>query len=136
MYKIKIGCDFLKVVIISTLSFFIMLSGCFLIYQDLECSVSDNTQKLENLIEKIQTEQWTSALTQLEKSHTDWKSYMKRCTFFIDQNQLYEIEFNIIRIQHYIKNKNIPMSIQEIHVLIKTINILKDQQTPSIQNVF
>lgn len=126
----------MKVIIISTLSFLIMLSGCFLIYQDIEYIVDNNTQVLENLIEEIQTEQWTSALKQVNNLQNDWQSYMNGRTFFIDQNQLYEIEFSIIRIQHYIKNKNAPISIQEIHILMKIINILKDQQKPSIQNIF
>ncbi|MBF8984154.1 DUF4363 family protein [Lutibacter sp. B2] len=126
----------MKVIIISTLSFLIMLSGCFYIYQDIEYIVADSTQALENLTEKVQTKQWPSALKQLEKLHKDWKSHIKICTFFADQNQLYDIEFSIIRIQHYIKNKNISMSIQEIHILMKIINILQEQQKPSIQNIF
>ena len=126
----------MKVIIVSTLSFIIMLSGCFIIYQDIEHIVSESTQVLENLTEKVQTQQWTSALKELDKLHKDWQSHMKICTFFADQNQLYDIEFSIIRIQHYIKNKNTPMSIQEIHILTKIIDILKEQQKPSVQNIF
>ncbi|AFM01048.1 MULTISPECIES: DUF4363 family protein [Desulfitobacterium] len=102
--------------------------------------VSESTdimvEKLVNVEEQIRTKSWSNADQEIGKFSQEWSETKKLWSILIDHQEIDEIDLSLIRLEQYIKENEMVLSLGEVCALRMLINHIADKGMITLQNIF
>ncbi len=125
----------MKVFIVTTLMFLLVITGWFLAYTYLNNIYFELSDGFAMLSQTIEEQSWKSAIKQLSEINKQWEKNRERLNLFINHQEIHEIDLSLARAKQYIQQKEISTSLAEIEVLKKLIYMIKEDESLMLNNI-
>ncbi len=126
----------MKMIVIATLMFLLVIVGWFFAYAHLNHVYFELSNHFSSLAESVEKQDWDRAVKQLSMIDEQWKKAEKRFNLFINHEGIHDVELSLARTKHYIRKKELALSLAEIEVLKQLIYMLKEDESLAISNIF
>ncbi|MGD9570025.1 MAG: DUF4363 family protein [Sedimentibacter sp.] len=96
------------------------------------------TYYYEELIELnnlIYTDQWEKAESNMEFYYDNWEDVRNLWVYFINQNDIDNIDSSIIKLDSFIRNRDKTMAQAELEHLRVLFNVIKENECLSLENI-
>lgn len=90
----------------------------------------------EDVIKAAQAGRWKRAERSFSQFSDDWKQYRKAAAFFLDTQDLNEIDYTIEKTAYYIKASDLSNASGELANLEDQLFYLHYNETPAAENIF
>lgn len=127
----------MKSVIISIICLLVIIIGWYVFYfysiEDVTSYYWENLTMISLLISK---NNWTLAEEKMFNYLEKWKNTRKLWIMLLNQHDIDQIDISIYRLNKFIKNKNIPLSLGEIEELKFKFKIINESECLTFENIF
>ncbi|WP_082789106.1 DUF4363 family protein [Desulfolucanica intricata] len=126
----------MRLLIISTLLIVGLIGAGFGVNTALTNNAEILTADFGYIEEAIKKDNWPAALDKITQVEESWSKNKNWWAIVIDHQEIDNIEFTFSRIKNYIKAKNTGLSLGELAVLRKTIELIPEKEAVNIRNIF
>ena len=92
-------------------------------------------EKLAEMSELIDDDQWNRAEADLQIYHEKWDDTRNLWVYFINQNDIDSIDSSIKKLASYIKSQDKTMAQAELEHLRVMFNVIKENECLSLENI-
>ena len=125
----------MRILVIATLMFLIVITGWLFAYAYLNNIHSALTNDFSILSKLIEAQDWESAAKQFSEINTQWEKAQSRLNLFINHQGIHDIELGMARTRQFIQKKEASFSLAEIEVLKRLVYMLKEDESIAINNI-
>jgi len=105
-------------------------------FSSIEVVTSYYSENLRELKEMIKDEDWDKANVEIVKYNDKWQEFKKPWVYFLNQNDVNNIDISFKRLEIYIKNSNKIMAQAELEQLFEYFYVIKENECLSWDNIF
>ena len=128
----------LKEIIICIIIVITILIGNFITQDYTKQTVSELTESLSNLKDKLMQENVDDELVknENEKTYSKWEDSHDKLAYYIEHNELEKIESELTALKSHIETKEHELSVEEIDESIFLLKHVQDRYAFSLENIF
>lgn len=127
----------MKGVIISITCLIIIIIGWGVFYYfSIEDTVNYYWDELDKLAYVVEDEKWAEADSMMETYLEKWEQTRNLWIYFLNQDNVNQIDVSISRLKDYISNKNVILSQSEMEELKCKFNFVDENECLSWENIF
>ena len=126
----------MKMVLISLIILLILVGiWIWFHFTSIEPTTTYYYEVLTELSNLIYTDQWNKAETDLLFYYENWEEVRNLWIYFINQNDIDNIDSSIGRLDSFIKNRDKTMAQAELEHLKVLFNVIKENECLSLENI-
>lgn len=126
----------MRTLITSILTLSILISiWCFFFYDSRTTIKNMVIDCGTDIMSDIESEQWESANKSITTQYNLWKQYRKKALFFLNSEDINEIDCTFARTAFYIKSQDLSNSTGELCALMTQLDFLIEKENITPQNI-
>lgn len=126
----------MRMVIISLLVLLVLVGiWIWFHFTSVEPTTTYYYEVLTELSNLIYTDQWSKVETNMLYHYDDWNDVRNLWIYFINQNDIDNIDISMRRLDSFIKNRDKTMAQAELEHLRVLFNIIKENECISMENI-
>lgn len=101
----------------------------------LELSADDLSEQIDQVMVVIEHEQWEKAARQTADIEKCWAQSARWWPFFLDHQEMDNIEFSLARVKEYVKNRDAALSLGQLSEVRLMLKHIPEKEALSIRNI-
>lgn len=126
----------MKKIMWSLITFVLIIISGILSLSTYKQSSKEISTMVKNTSAYVQSNDWSSAKSQIEKIDKKWGQIEKKWTMLIDHLEIDQIEISLKKSQKYIETKNSSDSLAELANLQFMVEHIYDKESFKLENIF
>ncbi len=126
----------MRTLITSILSLVILISAWAFFFYDSQDTIKSMIADCgSDIMSEIESEKWENANSSIAVQYDKWKQYRKKALFFLNSEDINDIDCTFARTAFYIKSQDVSNSTGELYALITQLDFLIEKERITPQNI-
>ena len=123
--------------IVSAAVMIILIGGWLLFDNYSEEQLADfSSSIIEEIIPAVEEEKWEESAAMIDVLSKHWHDYRKKALFFLETEEINEIDYCLAKSEKYIKAKDVSNSSGELNSLSEQLIFMYEKQDINAANIF
>lgn len=114
----------------------IIVVGWLVVYNVIDSQTSELIEMMNLAIERAEEEAWQASSEQFSQAMEKWEEVRGFWTVLLDHHEVDNIDLAMERANKYIDTENKSMALVEMQVLKKLFEIVKENESLTLTNIF